>query len=106
MAIAVISRTNTITVPTTTPVQADGTVLEGKMSTGGLAASTANTSAGTGDLDANQGVAWTAQAFDSLNQTIGLFAADWSCAPRAAMDRLSRMLTAMATASNSVPTGG
>jgi hypothetical protein len=98
--------TGTITTPTTVPRQADGTVLEGLMSTGGLTDSVANTAAGTGDLDANQGIAWSAQAFDALNQCIGLFGAAWGCAPRATMDRLSRMLTAMATASNQVPTGG
>lgn len=106
MAIAVVSRTNTITIPTTPPRQADGTVLEGTMTTGGLTDTVANTAAGTGDLDAKQGVEWSAQAFDTLNQVIGLFAADWSVAPRAVIDRLIRMLVAMQTQSNSVPTGG
>jgi hypothetical protein len=96
----------TITTPTTVPVQADGTQIEGKMSTGGLTASTANTSAGTGDLDALQGLAWSAQAFDVVEQFIGLCAAAWLCGPNAAADRISRMLVARRTANVSVPTGG
>lgn len=98
--------TGTITTPTTVPRQADGTVLEGTMSSGGLTATTANTSAGTGDLDAVQGIAWSAQGFDALNQFIGLCAAAWACAPMAALDRILRMGRAIQTGSNPQPTAG
>lgn len=107
MATAVIAlSTGTISTLSNNPVQADGTVLEGTMSTGGLAATTGNTAAKTGELDANQGVAWSAQGFEAINQVIGICAAAWSCAPRAAMDRIVRQIQAMQTASNGVPTGG
>lgn len=93
--------TGTISAPLNLPTSADATTFNLT-----LADTTGTTAALTGDLDAVQGVAVSANSFEALNQVVGIFAAAWSCAPRAAMNRLQLMLAAMRGEPNPQPTGG
>ncbi len=93
--------TGTISAPSHPPTGADATALNTLLS-----ATTANTAALTGDLDAVQGVAWSVQSFEALNQVVGIFAAAWACDARTAAMRLRLMLAAYTGEPNPVPTGG
>jgi hypothetical protein len=107
MAVGTIAvSAGTFTTPPTTPTSGDGTTIDGKMTTGGLVASTANTAAGTGDLDCVQGLAWSVGGFAEYNQFVGLAAAAWSCTPQAANLRIMEIGRAYRMAAVQVPTGG
>jgi len=93
--------TGTISAPRDLPTSADGTTFNNT-----LAPTSGNTAALSGDLDAVQGVAWSANSFEAMNQVVGIFANAWACAPRAAIDRMLRMLRDMQNAPNPLPTGG